>query len=51
MMQTSASVSLKKTAGIVKSNKEQQTDKVTILKKEEALKAVGRRKNKSCGME
>lgn len=29
-----------KTAGIVKSNKEQQTDKVTILKKEEALKAV-----------
>ena len=29
-----------KTAGIVKSNKEQKTDKVTILKKEEALKAV-----------
>ena len=30
----------KNDAGIVKSNKEQKTDKVTILKKEEALKAV-----------
>lgn len=29
-----------KTTGIVKSNKKQQTDKVTILNKEEALKAV-----------
>ena len=31
---------IKVITGIVKSNKEQKTDKVTILKKEEALKAV-----------
>ena len=40
-----------KTAGIVKSNKEQKTDKVTILKKRGSTESCGRRKNKSCGME